>query len=284
MMLYIDPREGSNKLLEKFPGECEAMTLEAGDIALWGNGPDDVPWWIGIEYKQVGDLVSCIKDGRFAGTQLPNMLKLYDVCFLLIEGNYQPDYKTATYNGDYALWVPFGGGRGIRYGMSYKAFDNYTLSVAVFSALVGKPCIVKRSRDKSESVLIIKDIYDFFQKQWHEHKSMSMHDRSKMSRAQHAIELLQVEPEDSDYPRCVLRKSLFQIKGVGWDNAHLLANNIGTMENALTLSQNEIELLGKDGNADTRGIGKVLSKRIYETLHGHPEPVEIKKRKRKGKQ
>ena len=50
MLLYVDPREGSKKFLKEFDGESQELMLDGGDIAFWGNGPDDIPWFVGIEF------------------------------------------------------------------------------------------------------------------------------------------------------------------------------------------------------------------------------------------
>src|SRR3990167_2655277 len=116
-MFYIDPRAGSSKLIERFPGECEEMMLPAGDIAFFGNGPDG-DWWIGIEYKQIEDVVCCIKSGRFTGTQLPEMMRTYDASFLLIEGIAKPDRATGHL-------VRYRGKAVYGLGLRYSAYDNF---------------------------------------------------------------------------------------------------------------------------------------------------------------
>lgn len=273
MLLYIDPRSGSDKFLELFEGECEEMLLQGGDIAFWGLGPDDTEWLVGIEHKQVSDVLNCIKDGRFSGTQLPEMQKLYDVSFLLVEGNYQPDYENLNERNEPRLWIPFGRGRGIRFGMTYRAFDNFLNSLNIFSALCGKPCIVKRSKDKKESVEIIRDLYDYFQQPWDKHRSMRAHDRTKMERVNSQICLIEPRPGEPGYPKHLLKKAVFQIDGIGWDVAGRVADTFGTVENLLAAGQKEWEAID--------GIGKVRAKQAYESLHGHIDP-NIKIRKRKG--
>ena len=85
------------------------------------------------------------------------------------------------------------------------------------------------------------------------------------------MELLRIEPGSPDYPEHVLRKALFQIKGVGWEVAGSLAKRFRTMESAMAVSQKDWE--------DDR-IGAVRAKRIYETLHGHPDPRSVKKQRK----
>lgn len=251
--------------------------LSGGDVAFMGIGPGETDWFIGIEHKQVNDVIDCMKTGRFTGTQLPQMLQMYDMCFLLIEGRYVPDYSSVDYRtNEPRIWIPRGGGFGAKFGMTYKAFENFQTSVAMFSALAGKPCVIKRTENKKDSVAIIRALYDYFQKPWSEHKSMSLHDHTKMQRAEPAV-LALVEPDagDADYPKLILRKSVYQIQGIGWEVAGTIADKFGCLEAAMAAGAKDFEALD--------GIGAVIAKRCYEALHGHPDPAIPAKKKRNAK-
>ena len=264
-MIYIDPRAGSQKLIEKFPGECESMRLEFGDIAFWGNGPENEPWWVGIEYKQLEDVIGCIKSGRFTGTQLPGMMRMYNISFLLVEGIPRPDRNTGQL-------VRYRGKAIYGLGLRYSAFDNWLTEVTVHSSLHGKPCIVKMASTEFETVSMIRNLYNLYQKPWEDHTAMSRQDSTKMQRVAYDLEILKVDPSDPEYPKYVLRKQLFQYQGIGWDLAGKLSEFFGTMDRAVQARQKEWESFD--------GVGKTLAKRIYESLHGHADP-EIKERKRK---
>src|SRR3990167_7027768 len=266
MHLYIDTRAGSSKLIEKFPNECEPALLESADVMFVGNGPDG-DWLVGIEHKQLEDIVGCIKSGRFTGTQLPAMMRTDDMSFLIVEGIPRPDRQSGQL-------VRYRGKAVYGLGLNYKAFDNFLTSVSVFSALAGKPCIVKMASTDYEAVKMIRDIYDLFQKPWQEHQAISRPDLTKVQRVSYDLEVLKVAPSDAGYPQYVLRKQLFQVQGVGWDFAGILSERFGTMENALKASQKDWESVDR--------VGKGLAKRLFESLHGYPDP-ETFKRKRKAK-
>lgn len=268
MLLYIDPLAGSKKLLDKFPGESEPMLLEGGDVAFWGIGPNDEPWWIGLEYKQLDDIVACVKSGRFTGTQLPKMMRMYDQSFLLIEGILRPDRNTGQL-------VRYRGKATYGLGLSFKAFDNYLTSVSVFSALCGKPCVIKMAATDFETVQIIRDIYSLFQKPWDQHNAISRPDKTKIERISYDLEVLQIKPADDSYPKNILRKAIFQVDGVGWEIAGVIAEKFGTMQIALTAGQKEWQTI--------EHIGGVLADRIYRALHGYSDPDAAKK-KRKSKE
>ncbi len=269
MLLYIDPRAGSKTLLDRFQGESEEMLLSGGDIAFWGVGPDDEPWWIGLEYKQIDDLIACVKSGRFTGTQLPEMMRMYDQSFLLIEGILRPDRHTGQL-------VRYRGKASYGLGLSFKAYDSYLTSIAVFSALAGKSCVVKYAATDFETVQIIRDIYDLFQKPWDQHKAISRPDRTKIQRVSYDLEVMQIAPGDPDYPKHVLRKAVFQVDRIGWDVAGRIAEKFGTLENALAASQKEWQTI--------EHVGLVMADRVYRAFHGRADPAQVVKKKRKSKE
>ena len=198
-------------------------------MAFFGAGPEG-DWYIGIEYKTVDDVVACIKSGRFTGTQLPGMLRTYDMSFLLIEGLALLDHNS----GQMAKRV---GKTSYPFGLPYRNFDNFLTSVSVHSALAGKPCVVKKSASMNETVHIIRDMFEYFQKPWDKHKSISRPDLTKMQTASYDLEVIKVTPTDPEYPKYVLRKAIFQIDRVGWDLSGKAADHFGTLENALAASR-----------------------------------------------
>ena len=268
MWLQIDPRAGSEKLLSKFPGECESLLLDAGDIAFFGEGPDNSPWYIGLEYKQLADIVQCIKSGRFTGTQLPGMMRLYDMCFLLIEGipKCDEDGQLVSYKGRNVTY---------RMGLSYQAYDNFLTSIAMFSALAGKPCIVKTAASEKETIKIIRDQYLLFQKKWEDHNAISRPDLTKIQHVTYDLSVIPVAPGDPDYPKHVLRKAVFQVDRIGWDVAGVIAEKFGTLENALAAGQKEWQTIDH--------VGLVMADRVYRAFHGRADPDAVKK-KRKSKE
>lgn len=267
MLLYIDGREGSKQFATKFNQEEVVVThLDYADIMFTGNGPDG-DWVIGIEYKKLDDVVQCIKSGRFTGTQLPGMMRTYDICFLLVEGIPKADDQgqLISYKGRNVTY---------RMGLPYQAYDNFLSSVSLFSSLAGKPCIVKTVANERESVRVITDLYKLFEKKWDEHVSMSKPDQTKMQRVTYDLSVVQIQPVDPEYPQYVLRKALFQIDRVGWDVAGTLSEKFGTIEKALAVSQKEWQAID--------GVGTVMADRIYRALHGYPDPT-IKKRVKREK-
>jgi ERCC4-type nuclease len=112
-MLLIDNRAGSKELvkpLTKILGEnvVQSTTLDFGDVAFTGRGVKNAPLDIGIEFKQLGDIMQCCRDGRFSGHQLPGMRKTYDYSWLLIEGMWRHDETSGlitAYKGPHRGWA-----------------------------------------------------------------------------------------------------------------------------------------------------------------------------------
>lgn len=95
--LLIDSRRGSGDLVERIasipggPG-AETCTLDYGDVMIVG----DEGIQVGVEVKQLDDVLQCIQNGRFAGGQLIGMTQLYDVWALVIEGIFRMEPDTGV--------------------------------------------------------------------------------------------------------------------------------------------------------------------------------------------
>lgn len=88
-MIFVDSRAGSHELVEPLQGlglPVEETTLEFGDIAFEGRGPNATPLAIGIEVKKLPDLIGSLRTGRLQGHQLVGMTNVYNYSWLLIEG------------------------------------------------------------------------------------------------------------------------------------------------------------------------------------------------------
>jgi ERCC4-type nuclease len=90
-VITIDRRTGSGELLPLFPkGVAELGCLEYGDFAWIGKGPEGLPLAIGVERKQIHDLVNSMASGRLQAHQLPGMINTYKISYLVIEGIWRP--------------------------------------------------------------------------------------------------------------------------------------------------------------------------------------------------
>jgi ERCC4-type nuclease len=89
-MILVDDRQDERKKLYPLlePHGAKLAHLEYGDISFSGRGPEDAIWSIGIERKTLWDLKASSMSGRLAGHQLPGMRNVYNVAYLLVEGQY----------------------------------------------------------------------------------------------------------------------------------------------------------------------------------------------------
>lgn len=98
-MILIDQSAGSRELVKCAPLSdpslaCladlsfSANTKSSADVCFSGNGPKGKVQ-IGIEFKHIGDFLSSIQSGRLQATQLQAMTEEYDVCWLLLCGEYR---------------------------------------------------------------------------------------------------------------------------------------------------------------------------------------------------
>lgn len=95
-MLLIDDRAGSKELaqpLEALGLPVELTRLQFGDVAFVGRGEKGSDVSIGIEFKQIGELVTSLRTERLQGFQLPGMRNEmgYDHCYLFFEGQWLYD-------------------------------------------------------------------------------------------------------------------------------------------------------------------------------------------------
>lgn len=91
MSLLIDTRAGSEELvvpLQALGLPAERAQLPAGDVEIWGRGPAGRPLMVGVEFKLLRDMLTCVRDGRFA-EQLRGMAGRYEVRWLLLEGEWR---------------------------------------------------------------------------------------------------------------------------------------------------------------------------------------------------
>jgi len=125
-VVLVDYRAGSKELVRPLEArglEVVETELAFGDFAFEGKGADGATVQIGIEYKQLGELIQSMRSGRLEGHQLigmrganPGESPLYDFAYLLIEGeilydkrNVLLEKKRKGWRGGAAELVPMHG-------------------------------------------------------------------------------------------------------------------------------------------------------------------------------
>lgn len=172
-MILIDPRVGSGvadrggdllPYVQALKVKAEKSQLPYGDACFDGNTSQG-RGSIGVERKQLSDILNCIDDGRFSGHQKIGMKQLYQINFLIIEGVWKPDSSTGYLMECVSAltWRPY------RYRsqmVRYSKLFRYLLSVQ----LSGTSVIITRNIE--HTAFNIVEMYHYFQKKWDDHTSM----------------------------------------------------------------------------------------------------------------
>ena len=161
----MDTRAGSQELiapLKRLGVEVEPAMLASGDIELIINGPEGRPVVIGIEYKKLGDLFQCMRNGRFAD-QLRKMKDSYEVSWLLIEGrlrgvNRGDKVQTQTHS---LRWYAQPGG------ITYQEIVAWTLSMCMAGGV-----LLWRTESQDETVEWLRGLEIWGTgKEWEQHRA-----------------------------------------------------------------------------------------------------------------
>jgi len=211
--------------------------LEFGDACFTGNGRHG-PVAVGIEVKKVHDALSCMTDGRFAGHQLPGLVKTYDSVWVILEGKFTVDFGTGLLLAD--------GGRrrgamahGIRRFM-YRDLSNWQTSMEVCANIR-----FRRTTDRVETARFLADLHGWFGKPFGDHKAhLALHTEA---------------PDYAQFARPSLARMVAaQLPGVGYKKSLAVVQKFGTVVEMVNASENEW--------SEIDGIGDVLANKIYNAL------------------
>jgi ERCC4-type nuclease len=258
-VISVDDRVGSIDLatpLTKFGVKVRVKRLPFGDLAFAGNGPDNTLARVGIERKNVSDLMSSLQSGRLVGHQIPGMLDAFDYCYLLIEGVWRSEPGTGM------LQVPGRYARGrqsqwVDQGFSRQRFYYAGLMSWLNTLVIQAGIIIVRTSTPHETCAAAAGLYRWWQKPWGDHKSLlpvlktlqsQQRDPSKTG-ATLAISLTRVT---------TLRKILAQVPSIGWVRSAAVEHHFRSLRGAL--DGTEIEWQRIDG------FGKTLAVRARREL------------------
>lgn len=227
-MVLVDDRAGSGDLvrwLEPHNVKPQLSRMDVGDVAFVAS-PEGLPGVsvrsIGIEVKAVGDLLNCIADGRFAGTQLPGLVRQYDHVWLVVEGSYRPNPVNGVLEkpgrrggagGAQGGWFP------VTYGnraWMWKDVEAWLLTMEIRAGIR-----VRRTFDRRETALFIATLYHWWQKDWGDHKAHLAFDLSRDS--DHALL----------HKPSLLRRVAKELPGIGWTKSIHVDNTFPTVEDMI---------------------------------------------------
>lgn len=161
-MILVDSRVGSKHLAGEFDSlgvGYELTQLEFGDCS-WLGKSDSGPVAVGVELKNVNDLLNSIQSGRLSGHQVPGLLDRYQHVWLVVEGVYRSrrDGLVEVLQG--RTWTPLVMGR--RRPVYYSEIEGYLTTLAVEAGIH-----TKQTGNAKETARFIELLYTWWQKDKH---------------------------------------------------------------------------------------------------------------------
>jgi ERCC4-type nuclease len=243
--ILLDNRVGSGDLYTYFKQWRVPYTLTRlpfGDAAVEATtGPYSGA--IGIEIKKVRDTLQCMRDGRFAGHQLPGLIEHYSVVWLIIEGSFGLDLSSGV------LTTAGRGGRRqpLRLGKSGPGFLYAELDSWLTTLEIKAGMRVRRTGSRVETAKFIADQRVWWEKDWDKHKSH--------------LALHHVRPDSAMLVKpTIARKVAAQLPGIGWARSAEIIKHFPTVK--------EMVEAGRHDWMHVDGIGKTLADSIMEALRG----------------
>lgn len=202
-MILVDNATGSwelQSLIQKQGIACDKAALAGADACFEGYGPDGTTG-IGVERKRIRDMLDCIDTGRYSGHQAVMMRGMYGFRFVALEGFWRPD----TRSGLLLRGIPEPDGKmgwTDQWGPGMHRVMYYKLRRYLFSVMMTGVHLLY-TRDIAHTAYDIMELYHYFQKPWHEHKSqLALHHRTL------TIPTLAHKPG-------LVRRWAFELEGVG---------------------------------------------------------------------
>lgn len=244
--MLVDDQAGSKDLFPYLkaimPGTVLSTRIDPpfGDMVWEGNGPDEKPVKVAVEYKKFDELMQSMIDGRVV-KQIRGMLLHYDRRYLLIEGRIRCDRNTGIMqkqSGD--RWRDIDrNGRGI----TYNELEHWYTTIEEQTQTR-----VKQTFDEYESARWLK-----MKHSWWTNKGWDDHD---------AMKQFHVAPPPSavfENPS-LIRRVAKELPHIGWDKSIAVEAKFGSvreMANANEQTWQEID-----------GIGKAIAARIMRQITG----------------
>jgi ERCC4-type nuclease len=235
-MILIDNRVGSKELAKYFPPTTQtAITyLAFADFAFVGNCKDNNTIMVGIERKTIGDLLDCIKSGRFTGHQIPGLMENYGRIYVVLEGIWRP------HNGSIQHYTKGSWSEMPRNTILYGQLLSFMASCEEFAGVR-----FIQTPTPQATAEAIDSLYWYWQKPYESHQSH--------------LKFKSVNLELSPLTRpTTLVKVLAQLPGLGAKKAQLAAKHFGSIYDAIIS-------LPEDW-AEIPGIGKDLANKIVKTI------------------
>lgn len=273
MSILIDSRVGSRDLHALLPrGYAELTSLEFGDAVVVGNGPTG-PITEAFERKRLADVLSCIRDGRFAGFQLKGLRSDYDFVWLVVEDEIRAHPTTGILQRRFESRVSrvkstrrrgarntHTEGRwvdamfGAKSTMMWRDFMHWLLTMRRKGG-IDDFTFTRNARETADLIWIV---HTWRQKKWKQHKSCDVFNTSQDHKG-----LVLFRPTGVTK---LIMETARPYEGVGYDTAMAIAHHFEGVEDFIRASAEElaeIVVTEREDGAKVR-LGKVLAKSIVE--------------------
>jgi ERCC4-type nuclease len=259
-MIYVDSRAGSKDLAPLLSGRGLPVTLtrmDYGDVCFLGAGPEGEPVPVGIEVKQIRDVLQCICDGRFAGHQLPGLVNAYDQVYLLVVGLWRGNAKTGLlqYRAKRGTWQDLCVGT--------RKFMLRDLLTWLDTIEIKGGIRMARVLEWNEATIWLSSLYNWWQKGWESHHShLAFHDGTRHGTPYQRERASRMVASMSD--RALLSRPTFarmvaaQMPHVGWTRSEPLVKRYKSVEKMLLATPEELE--------EIEGIGPTIAQGIWDSL------------------
>jgi len=249
-MILIDKRVGSGPLFYLFPkGQAQLTTLRYGDFAFTGNGPEGMPYQIGIERKQIREIASTIGDGRLMGHQIPGLVREYQVVYLVVEGRWRGDPKTGILQTQQYWRKGYPSWEDVCNGTARFMANDIRKFLTTLESMAGVR--LRYTEDQRGTIQEVLSLHSWWTgKEWEGH---------------HAHLVIQGPPIE----RMWLRKpSVFQymaacLPGIGWKRSGAVVAHFPTL--------GDMVMAGEKEWCKIEGVGKGVAKKVVEVINWRRE-------------
>lgn len=253
-MILVDDRAGSSDLypfIKSLTPDVCMTRLEFGDIAWTGSGPDDTNINVGVEHKDINDVLTVMLDGRFAAHQLPGLIDSYDRIWLMVEGSYRPDPKSGTLQSRRkGQWVDVRRNGNF---MMYRDLLHWFMTLEMQAGVR-----VVRTFDSKESARWLVAAHSWFvNKGWDEHKTL------KQFHVPNPPVAALAKPN-------VVRRVAKELSAVGWERSGPIAAHFGTVARMINAPAEEWAsiVVGTNKIGVTHTVGKNRAVKIVNEING----------------
>lgn len=245
-MIIVDDQSGSSTLfpfIRNLTSDALMSRIDTGfgDIMWIGNGPDDTELRVGVEYKKIDDVLTCMVDGRYTGHQAGGMIDNYDRRYLLVEGRIRCDRNTGIMqklSGD--RWRDISrAGRGFTYRELYHWFTTV-------EEMTQTRVVLTYDEHESARWAVMKHSW-YVNKAWNEHTAF------------HQFHEIQ-PPTASIVPPSLIRRVAKELPDIRWERSIAVEAkfpSVREMINANVQTWQTIE-----------GIGKTIANRVVNAITG----------------